>query len=348
MPSPRRTVTLASVAEHAGVSLKTASNAVNRTGRMSSDTRERVMASVTELGYKVHVAARNLTLDRTGTVTLAVPTLRAAYLAELADAVVSAARERDLIVHVTTYPSAQDGGSRDFLRTFNIHLSDGLLFSLPTDHTLGADDLAVDFPLVCLGSRDTFGQVDHVTTDDVADASLAAGFLYDRGSTSLAVVGAHTAMDTERIASAREGNADLRMRGILEATHAADRRLDPRLVAVTGYDWSIGAGFRATRGLLASAIDFDALMCLNDGLAIGAIAALREAGKRIPQDVQVIGFDDIEESAYLAPPLTTMDSQIGWITDTALERLAARVDESVVAPATMTAKSRLVVRATTR
>ncbi|WP_284327999.1 LacI family DNA-binding transcriptional regulator [Demequina litorisediminis] len=82
MTARRRGVTLAEVAARAGVSLKTASNAVNGTGRMSAATRARVEAVVEELGYKVHAAARSLTRGRTGTIALAVPSLRPAYLAE--------------------------------------------------------------------------------------------------------------------------------------------------------------------------------------------------------------------------------------------------------------------------
>ena len=98
----RRAITLEDVALHAGVSLKTASNAVNGTGRMGEATRERVLGVVADLGYKVNVAARNLTRGTTGAITLAVQTLRSVYIAELAEAVIAAARARDRTVYVST------------------------------------------------------------------------------------------------------------------------------------------------------------------------------------------------------------------------------------------------------
>ncbi len=347
MAQRRSAVTLESVAERASVSLKTASNAVNGTGRMTPATRERVLAVVAELGYMVNVSARNLTRGSTGAVTLAVPSLKAAYLAELAEAVVSAARDLERVVYVTTYPEDVHG-SRALLSRFNVHLSDGLLLSLPEPEQLKPADFEVDYPLVCLGSRTTFGRVDRVSANDVLDARTAAHHLYERGSRSLAVVGARAKFDSAKIAKAKEGNAELRLRGVLEAALAVGSRLDPRLVGVTGYDWTIGSGFRTVCDLIDAGVPFDGLVCLNDGLAIGAISALRESGLRVPEDVQVVGFDNIEEAAFLSPPLTTMGSSIEWIAKTALDRLVALIERQPQQPDLILAESQLFARATTR
>ena len=348
MTPPRRTVTLEAVARQAGVSMKTASNAVNGTGRMAPDTRTRVLAVVDELGYKANVAARNLMRGRTGAISLAVPTLKAAYLAELAEAVIEEARALDLVVYVTTYPDDGVSGSRDYLAQFNPQLSDGLLLSMAEHEKLTETDLDVTFPLVCLGSRTTVGRADRVASDDVIDARTATEYLYTRGATTIAVVGAHTPFDPGAIVDATQGNAEMRLRGVVEAATTAGRAIDPRLVGVTGYDWTIGSGMRAARAIIDAGVPFDGLVCLNDGLAIGAISALRERGVRVPEDVQVIGFDDIDEAAFLTPPLSTMDSRIDWIARTALERLVARIDRSDRAPMDLLARSRLVARGTTR
>ncbi|WKK73383.1 substrate-binding domain-containing protein [Rathayibacter oskolensis] len=279
---------------------------------------------------------------------MAVPTLKAAYLAELAEAVIETARDMGLAVYVTTYPDDGIDGSRRLLQRFDSQRTDGLLLSLSEHETLDRSAFEVEFPLVCVGTRDTFDLADRVTTDDVADARAAAAHLLERGSTSLAVVGAHMPFDAAVIGTAREGNAELRLRGVSEELAAAGRALDPRLVGVTGYDWSIGSGFRVARELVRSGVPFDGLVCFNDGLATGAISALREGGLRIPEDVQVIGFDNVEESAFLTPPLTSMDSRIEWIARTSLERLTARIDGVDAAPATVFARSRVIARGTTR
>jgi DNA-binding LacI/PurR family transcriptional regulator len=348
MSQQRRIVTLESVAQHAGVSMKTASNAVNGTGRMAVETRSRVLAVIDELGYRPNVAARNLTTGRTGAVSFAVPTLKAAYLAELAEAFVETARSLDLVAYISTYPDDGVGGCREFLRRHNPQLADGLVITLPEFERLEERDFDVDFPLVCLGTRSTYGRAELVTTDDVSDARTATEYLLARGSTSIAVVGARSPFDGTTIARADEGNAELRLRGVQEALRAAGRPLDPRLVGVTGQDWTIGSGFRAARDTIAAGVPFDGLVALNDGLAIGAISALREHGLRVPDDVQVIGFDNIEESAYLAPPLTTMDSRIDWIARTALERLLARIARPAEPVVNAFARTQLIARGTTR
>ncbi|HMR50168.1 MAG TPA: LacI family DNA-binding transcriptional regulator [Arachnia sp.] len=348
MAARRRTATLHEVAERAGVSLKTASNAVNGTGRMSDETRARVERVIEELGYKVNVTARNLILGRTNSVTLAVPTLKSPYLAELAEAVIQVARPHGQEVYVTTYPDDGTHGMLRCLEHFNPHLSDGLLLSMSEHENLTAEQLSVPYPLVCLGSRHTGGAADRVTTNDVADARAAAAHVLSRGSASIAVIGAHHEPDFATLAAAVEGNAEQRLRGILEGCREAGRELDPEAVIVTGYEWTIGAGFRAARRLLDRKVRFDALICLNDGLAIGAISALRESGVRIPEEVQVMGFDNIEEGAYLSPALTSMDSSIGWVAASALGCLAERIESDPGAARTLLSPTRLVTRATTR
>lgn len=81
-------------------------------------------------------------------------------------------------------------GARDLLKKFNSTVSDGMILSMSEVENISPDDLKVDFPLVIVGARTTWGIVDHVTPDDVSAAAMAAGYLYDRGSTRLAVIGA--------------------------------------------------------------------------------------------------------------------------------------------------------------
>ena len=126
----RRRVTLRDVATAAGVSLKTASNVINGTGRMTDATRAKVEAVIEQTGYRVNVAARNLNRDRTGFITLAVPTLTAPYLSELANRVIDAARQRGYLVYVTTYAEGSATGARELLRNFNTTVSDGMILSM--------------------------------------------------------------------------------------------------------------------------------------------------------------------------------------------------------------------------
>ncbi|MEE1296250.1 MAG: LacI family DNA-binding transcriptional regulator [Bifidobacterium sp.] len=348
MGEPGKRVTLRDVAREAGVSVKTASNVVNGSGRMTDDTRDRVESVIERLGYQINIAARNLNRDHTGVITLAVPTLTPPYLAELANRVIDAARQEDRLVYVTTYAEGTAQGMRYLLDHFNTTISDGMILSLGEVERFTLDELRVPYPLVCVGARHTGSVADHVTLDDVDAGSRAAAYLLDHGTKRLAVVGARGDLDEAALASALEGNAELRLRGILEECGRRGMPLDPRLVAQTGDDWTIGSGFRATHRLLEAGERFDGIVALNDQLAIGAMTALRAAQLDIPGDVQVIGFDDIEEAEYLAQPLTTMASRLDWMAPTAVERILARIEDPASKPELITADSYVIPRSTTR
>ena len=311
-PEPRpdkKRVTLRDVAEEAGVSLKTASNVINHSGRMTDSTREKVQEVIDRLGYRVNVSARNLNRGKTGFITLAVPTLTAPYLSELANRVIDAARGYGYSVYVTTYA---EGSAQ--------------------------------------GARSTHGKADHVTPDDIQEARLAAEYLFDHGATRLTVVGSRT--EPEHIDSVREaveGNAQLRLRGVLEACAARGAAFDSRLVMSTGQDWTIGSGARITQQLIDSGIPFDGIVAFNDQLALGALFTLAANGISVPEQMQVIGFDNIEEAAYFQPPLTTMDSCLDWIAPTAVSRILDRIDGTrVLEPSYITTQSHVIARATTR
>ena len=341
-------VTLRDVAEAAGVSLKTASNVINHSGRMSDATRAKVEQVIKDLGYRVNVAARNLSRDHTGFITLAVPTLTPPYLAELANRTIDAARLQDYSVYVTTYAEGSAKGARDLLHRFNSTVSDGMILSMSEVEDIRPEDLEVDFPLVVVGARTTWGRADHVTPDDVAAAATAAGYLYDHGSRHLAVVGARGAYDEAALLGAIEGNAQLRMRGVIEETRRRGLELDPRLVGATDQDWTIGAGARVTQRLIDNGVPFDGVVALNDQLAIGAMTVLRTVGYDVPGQVQVIGFDNIEEAPYLQIPLTTMASRLEWTAPTAVERILGRIRGDISAPELLMIKSHVIPRASTR
>ena len=145
-----------------------------------------------------------------------------------------------------------------------------------------------------------------------------------------------------------EGNAQLRLRGIIEESRRRGAVLDPRLVGLTGRDWTIGAGARAAQKLVDSGIPFDGIVALNDQLAIGVLSVLRASGLRVPDDVQVIGFDNIEESAYLQIPLTTMDSRLDWTAPTAVGCILGRIQGDAAEPKLLTTPSSVIVRSSTR
>ena len=343
----RKRVTLRDVAQEAGVSLKTASNVINNVGRMSDETRARVQEVIGRLGYRVNVSARNLNRNSTGVITLAVPMLTPPYLAELANRVIEQARSDDYLVYVVTYGGQNAQGARELLRNFNTTVSDGLILSMSEDESLTAQDLDVDYPMVAVGARDVWGVCDHVTCDDVQASRMAASYLFERGARHLAVIGSRGIYDEQAALHATDGNAGLRLRGVVEACRERGTSLDPELV-VSGGDWAIGCGYKAIQWLIDAGKEFDGVVAFNDQLAIGVLSALAANGISVPGQVQVIGFDNIEEAAYLQPPLTTMDSRFDTIVPAVSARMLMRIAGRNVEPELMRIPSRVIARSTTR
>ncbi len=306
------------VASLARVSAKTVSNVVNDHPHVHPVTRARVQQAIAELGYRPNLSARGLRSGRTGVIGLAVPELRQAYFAELADAVIAASEARGLSVIV-----GQAGGERDHevaILANGLRQTDGLLFS---PERLGTEDRGlldhVDYPLVMLGERIFGGPTDHVTMHNVGAARAAVDHLVSRGRRRVAVVGAHPDSRTGQLRA-----SDLRVRGYREALALAGLPHDPRLERAVA-PWHPQNGADATRELLASGVDFDAVFALNDTLGLGVLRALGEAGCRVPDDVAVIGFDNIENGRFTLPSLSTIDPGRDEIAETAVAMLVERI-----------------------
>jgi DNA-binding LacI/PurR family transcriptional regulator len=311
-------VRLSDVAGRAGVSVKTVSNVVHGYAHVRPETRARVQQIIDELGYQPNLTARGLRQGRTGLVALAVPILSQPYFAELASAVVAEAAELGWTVLVDQTDGKPER-EREAAAGLRGHLIDGLILS-PVSLEVGELSRSqADIPLVLLGERDGPGLVDHVGVDNVAAASAATAHLLGRGGRRVAAIGLQ---GPEHSAS---GVAALRRRGYETTLVDAGHRVDPVLAPqVDGYGRAHGAA--AMRTLLDLRDPPDAVFCFNDTLALGALRTLADRGVRVPQDVAVVGFDDIEETRYSVPTLTTMAPDKRAIARAAVRLLAERID----------------------
>lgn len=326
--------TLKDVAARAGVSIKTVSNVIHDYPHIRRSTRQRVEQAIAELGYTPNQTARNLRTGRTGVIALAVPDLALSYFAELAGRVIEIADERGFAVQVEQTAGTSER-EIDLLRAPRLRMADGLLFSPLQTTRADLSNLDLDYPLVLLGEHIFDGPTDHVTMRNVEAARAATEFLLDSGRHRIALVGAHE--------GERSGSAGLRLAGYRTALEARGRRVDEALL-VPAATWHRSDGLRAARDLIAREVDFDALFALNDTLAFGAIRALEESGRVVPDDVAVIGFDNVDEGAYWHPALTTVDPGREWIVRRAVEALIERIEGSDAAPRTLLADFRIVER----
>jgi DNA-binding LacI/PurR family transcriptional regulator len=333
--------TLHDVALVAGVSIKTVSNVVNDYPHVRPATRERVLAAIAQLDYRPNLSARGLRSGKSGVIGLAIPELRQNYFAELADAIIRAAAVHNVGV-VIDQTSATRDGELAALSGERLRLTDGILFS---PERLGQDDvelLNVAFPLVLLGERIFGGPTDHVTMQNVESARAATEHLLGIGRRRIAVIGAHP-LKQDDIRS-----ANLRVRGYREALEAAGMPYDETLVRVAA-PWHRENGAAAMRLLLEEGVEFDALFALNDTLGLGALRALGEAGVRVPDDVAVIGFDNIDESRFSVPSMSSVDPGRHQIAQMAVDLLLERIREKgdPVPPRQVFADYRIVGREST-
>ena len=332
--APGSRASLKHVAERAGVSVKTVSNVVNGYLHVTAGTRARVQQAIDELNYRPNLAARQLRQGRSDVIALALPELDLPYFAELARSVIKCAEEKGWTVLI----DQTDGlAEREQLVLDGIRgrLIDGLILS---PIALGAAELERrrdTTPLVLLGERVFDGPADHVAIDNVAAARAATAHLVDIGRTRIAAIGAQPRPSSE--------TAHLRLRGYQEALAEAGLPARPEWVAeVDQYHRADGAA--AMRRLLDLPEPPDAVFCFNDLMALGALREAHDHGVRVPEDLAVVGWDDIEDGRYSTPTLTSISPDKQKIASVAVEFLAARLVSGSEPPHEVTAPFTLVVR----
>lgn len=310
-----RRVRLKDVAEHAGVSIKTVSNVVRGEGRVAESTRARVLHSLDAMGYRPHASARHLRTGRSGIIAFAVPELSSSYFAELAAEVISAAKARSCTVLI----EETGGDPYEELRVasgLSESLIDGVLLSpLSLDQSaLAARPRGV--PLVLLGERDYDVLADHVLIDNVAAAREATTHLLALGRRRVAAIGAQR--------GAAQATAHQRLRGYQEALFAAGVPYDPALTPyVAAYHQADGAG--AMRSLCDLPERPDAVFCFNDLLAAGALRTAADRGLAVPGECALVGFDDVEQSRYSVPSLSSVAPDKRQLATLAVDALLRRV-----------------------
>jgi DNA-binding LacI/PurR family transcriptional regulator len=295
----QRRVTAKEVAQRAGVSPTTVSFVLNEVPgtHISDATRERVRSAAEELGYVASAAARTLVSGRSNTIGLVINhaelLLVDAFIPQLLFGLEQVARERGFHVRVQGMDAV--GGPDPYRELFSAHHVDGIVVLDPRRQEESLAELVLDgYPIVTLGAIEG-ADVPRVIGDNVGGMRRAMEHLIALGHRRIA----HLTFSPMGFVG-----TDERLAGYRSALEAAGLDCDPSLVEEVGY--SAESGAHAMRRLLARGTPFTALTCGNDTVALGAMAALFDAGHTVPDDVAVVGFDDIPTAAWMRPPLTTI------------------------------------------
>lgn len=286
---PRRTVGVRDVAVLAGVSRQTVSRVLNDHPEVAAETRERVLAAMTELGYRMNNAARALGTRRSRTLgVLATDALHYGPSRSIA-ALEASARE---IGYWLSAAFADAGDAQSVVAAVD-HLVmqgvEGIVVVAPHAHTLDAlDELRIGVPIVTLHAADRGAR--GLSVDQAAGARLAVAALADAGHTRIA----HLAGPADWL------EAESRTQGFADELAARGLAAGP----VFEGDWTAGSGYAAVDAVRSSGVT--AVFAANDQMALGLLGGLHEAGLSVPGDISVVGFDDTPDAAYYWPKLTTV------------------------------------------
>jgi len=331
---PQRPSTLADIAAQAGVNVSTASRVLRGDDRLKvrPETRDRIRDLAKALDYHPNAIARSLRTARSMTLGIVVPQLENPVFAQIIVAAEDVARRRGYSLLISHLDEAGAAASL-YERLVFVNRVDGLLIA-----TLQVEDLQLaslrrlDIPFM-LVNRQAQGIENFVASDDFAAARLATAYLIAQGHRRIA----HLAGPTGRY------NAEQRAGGYRRALEDAGLPFDPALVVAAGY--SQGGGETAMRALIASGIDFTAVFAVTLVTAAGAMATLHEAGRRIPEDVSVMGFHDGAVAEMLHPKLTTVRLPTDRMGREAAEGLIALIEGETQSFAQLLPPGEIVVRA---
>lgn len=330
--------TMYDVARLAGVSQPTVSRVLNQNDtavHISVETRQRVMAAVEELGYRPNVLARSLRTQRTQTVALLIGDLSNGFYQVMARAVQDVARQYDYEVFIANSDHLYEH-EKHFCEVVSRRSVDGVVM-VPNHLTLEELEhyfVDTNTPLTVLGVHVDHPNIDIVyVNDEQATYEATQWMITERGYRSIGFIGVSDALPP----------GPRRFRGFMRALDEAGLTLDPRFKLIS--DFTIDGGVKAANQLLKLGELPRALFVLNDLMAIGIVLTLQDAGLRVPEDVAVMGFDDIPEARIVRPALTTIAQDPRDIGKKLAQSLFRRIENPELVTRTVyESVSKLVVR----
>jgi len=328
-----KALTIKDIARRCRVSPATVSRVLNGFAHVRADTRARVKQEIRRVGYRRNGVARSLVLMRTRTLGLVLSDITNPFYAEIARGIEDQATRygyTTVLCSTDNLPKRQ----REYIQILLERRVDGLILGSVRLREPEVEALAQGegFPVVLVNRRLRSSRVDCVVVDNSGGARQLVEHLIRLGHRQIAHIRGPQQFST---------GYD-RFRGYRDTLRAHGLPYDPRLVVAGAFRYADGRA--AAHRLLAGPIRPTAIFAANDLLALGALEALAEAGVRVPQEMAVVGFDDVEPSSYRAIGLTTMSQRIADMARLAVDLLVERIERGRRDPRQIVLPSQLVVR----
>lgn len=334
-------VTIFDIAQASGVSYSTVSRVLNGFEFVKADTRKRVLKMADELGYVANLQARSLAGGKSRVIGLLVPTLDNSYISAVSQGIDEALAEAgyDLMLYTTHY---KKGNEAKYARTISNGLSEGLLLMVPLINSSRLENSYLEvlrqqtFPYVLIDQIDAAHKSTIVDSNNWQGAFEATRYLISLGHKDIGFVTGNMAINAAKV----------RLQGYKAALQEAEILFRDELV-VDG-DFIHEKGYQAAKVLLERNSKPTAIFASNDLSALGVMDAIRDAGLRIPQDLSVIGFDDITQASLSYPKLTTVQQPLQNMGKTAVQLLLEQIENPHQEPRHITLKTKLIKRGSCR
>ena len=325
------------VARRAGVSTATVSRVLSRPDVVAPETRKKVMQAVERLGYTPNSAAANLRTLRTRKLLVTVPDISNPFFSQILQGIEDAAQRKGYAVLLgdTQHDDKREERYASMLKSKE---ADGLIFlghRLPKEAAALVKGMAPRCAPVVNGCEFSprLG-VPSVHIDNAKASSEAIDHLYRLGHRRIGVITGPLASPLSRD----------RLRGV--KSQAKSEQGEDELMVVQG-DFSIASGAAMADQLLTRKDAPTAVFCFNDGMAVGVIQTAKRHGRRVPEDLSVVGFDDIQFARYTDPPLTTVAQPMREIGEGTVRLLLEILEGNEIAPVSITLPHTLMVRGST-
>lgn len=327
---------LQDVARMVGVSISTVSRALHRPEMVDAETRERINVAVSALGYVPQGVGRALVSRRTRSVGAVVPRIGASAFAQTIEALRQGLGKSNYTL-LLAQPAIEEQADLRPLRSLIERGVDGIVL-LGSDCPPAWLDLIAKngLPVATIWADAGNALPGAISFDNYIAGQQAAEHLLALGHREFAFISGYLSSNQR---------ARQRYQGLLETIAAGSGRLSRELIIEA--DYGFADGYNAAQRLLDTKLPFSALICGNDYLALGAMAALREHGLHIPRDISIMGFNDSEFSAFVNPPLTTIRFPSVEIGAAAAETLLAAIDSKTAMPPPQMLPTALVQRKST-